>query len=160
MDVGVGPEKWLSAEELMLLNCDAGELLSLLDSTITPVNPEGNQPWIFIGRADVEAEAPTLWPTDVKRWQWKRSWCRERLRAGGEGETGWHHQLNEHEFEQTAGDRGQGSLVCCSPWCCKESDTTEQMIMLAVSLQVNLYKNFWREVLLLTFDRWKNRPSN
>ena len=44
MDVGVGPEKWLSAEELMLLNCDAGELLSLLDSTITPVNPEGNQP--------------------------------------------------------------------------------------------------------------------
>ena len=70
------------------------------------------------------------------------------MRAGGEGETeadivGWHHQLNEHEFEQTAGDReGQGSLVCCGPWYHKESDTTEQMIMLAVSLQVNLYKNF------------------
>ena len=38
----------------------------------------------------------------------------------------WHHQLNEHEFEQTLGDReGRGSLACCSPWGCKESDTTE-----------------------------------
>ena len=41
---------------------------------------------------------------------------------------GWNHQLNGHEFEQTpgAGD-GQESLVCCSPWDCKESDTTEQL---------------------------------
>ena len=50
----------------------------------------------------------------------------ERLKAGGEGATenemvGWHHQLNGHEFEQIPGDgEGQGSLVCCSPWCCKE----------------------------------------
>jgi len=40
---------------------------------------------------------------------------------------GWHHQLNGHEFEQVPGDgEGQGSLVCCSPWGHKESDTTEQ----------------------------------
>ena len=40
---------------------------------------------------------------------------------------GWHHQLNGHEFEQTPGDgEGQGSLMCCSPWGRKESDTTEQ----------------------------------
>ena len=40
---------------------------------------------------------------------------------------GWHHQLNGHEFEQTLGDgEGQGSLACCSPWDCKESDRTEQ----------------------------------
>jgi len=39
---------------------------------------------------------------------------------------GWHHRLNGHEFEQTLGDsKGQGSLVCCSPWGCKELDTTE-----------------------------------
>ena len=39
---------------------------------------------------------------------------------------GQYHRLNEHEFEQTPGDgEGQGSLVCCGPWCCKESDTTE-----------------------------------
>ena len=41
---------------------------------------------------------------------------------------GWPHQLNAHEFEQTLGDgEGQGSLVCCSPWDYKESDTTEQL---------------------------------
>jgi len=41
---------------------------------------------------------------------------------------GWHHQLNGHEFEQTLGDgKGQGSLVCCSPWGCRESDMTEQL---------------------------------
>ena len=41
---------------------------------------------------------------------------------------GWHHQLDEHEFEQALGvDDGQGSLLCCSPWGCKESDLTEQL---------------------------------
>ena len=40
----------------------------------------------------------------------------------------WHHQLNEHEFEQTLGvGDGQGGLVCCSPWGRKESDTTERL---------------------------------
>ena len=41
---------------------------------------------------------------------------------------GWHHRLNGHEFEQVPGvGDGQGSLVCCSPWGCKESDMTEQL---------------------------------
>ena len=53
---------------------------------IKPVNPKGNQPWILIGRTDAEAEAPVLWPSDVKKiTYWKRPWCRERLKAGGEG---------------------------------------------------------------------------
>ena len=40
----------------------------------------------------------------------------------------WHHQLNGHEFEQALGiGDGQGSLACCSHWCLKESDTTEQL---------------------------------
>ena len=39
-----------------------------------------------------------------------------------------HHRLNGHEFEQILGDsEGEGSLVCCSPWTCKESETTEQV---------------------------------
>ena len=43
-------------------------------------------------------------------------------------EIGWHHRLNAHEFEQAPGDgEGQGSLMCCGPWGCKESDTTEQL---------------------------------
>ena len=62
---------------------------------------------------------------------WKRPWCWERLRAGGEGDDrgwdGWmHHQLNRHEFEQTLGDgEGQGSLECCSLWGLKGSDMTQ-----------------------------------
>ena len=62
---------------------------------------------------------------------WKRPWCWERVKARGEGLTedemvGWHHWLNGHEFEQGLGDgKGQGSLACCSPWGCKESETAE-----------------------------------
>ena len=48
-----------------------------------------------------------------------------RKRGATEDMVGRHHQLNGHEFEQTPGDgEGQGSLVCCSPRDCKESDTT------------------------------------
>ena len=56
---------------------------------------------------------------------WKRFWCWERLKAEGEGDDGWHHQLDGHKFEQTPGfGDGQGSLACYSPWGRKESDTT------------------------------------
>ena len=60
----------------MLLNCGAGEDSwepLLLDYKETkPVNPKRNQPWIFIGRTDAEAEAPILWPPDAKNWLiWK-----------------------------------------------------------------------------------------
>ena len=58
-------------EELILSNCGAREdsLKSPLDSKeIKPVDPKGNQPWIFIGKAVAEAEVPILWPPDVKSW--------------------------------------------------------------------------------------------
>ena len=61
---------------------------------------------------------------------WKRPWCWERLRVGGEVGNenemlGWHHQLNGHKFEQALGDsEGQGRLACWSLWCHKEWDTT------------------------------------
>ena len=109
-------------------------LESPLDSKeIQPVNPKGNQSWIFIGRSDVEAKTPILWPPDGTNWLIrKKPWCWERLKAGGEGtedETvGWHDRLNAHEFEQILGvGDGQGSLVCCSPWGCKELDMIEQL---------------------------------
>ena len=57
---------------------------------IKPVNPEGNESWMFIRRTDVEAEALILWPPDAKSWQ-KRPWCWERSKAGREGEDrGWY----------------------------------------------------------------------
>ena len=59
-------------------------LESPLDSKeVKPVNPKGNKSWIFFGRTD--DEAPILQPPDVKSWHWKRPWCWERLKAGGEG---------------------------------------------------------------------------
>ena len=59
---------------------------------IKPVNPKGNQSWIFIGRTDVEAETPILWPHDVKKWLIGKDWgrCWERLKAEEEGDDiGW-----------------------------------------------------------------------
>ena len=67
-------------------------LESPLDSKeIKPVNSKGNQPWTVIRRTDAEAEAPILWPPDVKNWlTGKDPWCWERLRTGGErGDRGW-----------------------------------------------------------------------
>ena len=105
-------------------------LESPLDSKeIKPVNPKGNQSWIFIGRTD--AEAPILWPPDAKNWLiGKDPDAGKDWRQGEKGMTedemfGCHHWLNGHEFEQALGDGGgQGSLSCCSPWGCKELDMT------------------------------------
>ena len=93
---------------------------------IQPVHPKGDQSWVFIGRTDVEAETPVLWPPDAKNWLiWKH------LAAGkdwGQGEKGmtedemaeWHHWLNGHGFGLTPGvGDGQG-LVCCNSWGHKE----------------------------------------
>ena len=99
-----------------------------------PVNPKGNQSLIFIGRTDDEAEALILWPSDAKsRLIGKdldagKDWRQEEKGTTEDEMVGWHHWLNGHEFEQALGDgKGQGSLVCCSPWGHKESDTTEQL---------------------------------
>ena len=55
-----------------------------------PGNPKGNQPWIFIGRTDAEAEAPVLWPPDMKSQLIELIWSWERWKEGGEGgNRGW-----------------------------------------------------------------------
>ena len=63
MDVRAGPERKLSTEKLMFLNCGVGETLesSLACKEIKLVDPKGDQSWVFIGRAHVEAETPVLW---------------------------------------------------------------------------------------------------
>ena len=66
--------------------CWGKTLESPLDcKDIQPVHPKGDQSWVFIGRTDVEAETPVLWSPDHLT-HWKRPWCWERLRAGGEGD--------------------------------------------------------------------------
>ena len=73
---------------------------------IKPVNPKGNQLWIFIERTDVEAYAPILWSPNVKRWltgkdpDAGKDWGQEQKGATEDEMLGWH-QLSGHEFEQT-----------------------------------------------------------
>ena len=101
---------------------------------IQPVNPKGNQSWIFFWRTDAEAETPILWSPDVNSWLIRKDtdaskdWRQEEKGMIKDEVVGWDHQLKGYEFEQALGvGDGQGSLACCNPWDCKESDTTEQL---------------------------------
>ena len=97
-------------------------LESLLDSKeIKPVHPKWNQSRILTGRTDAKAEAPILWPPDVKSWLiWKdpdagKDWGQEEKGTTKDEMVGQHHQLNGHEFEWTPGvGDGQGGLACAS----------------------------------------------
>ena len=107
-------------------------LKSSLDSKETKLaNPKRNQPWIFIGRTDVEVESPILWLHDVKsQFTGKdpdagKDWRQDKKGMTEDEMVGWHHWFNGHKFKQTLGDGdGQGSLACCSPWGDKEWGTT------------------------------------
>ena len=121
------PKNWCFQTEVL-----EKTLESPLDSKkIKPVNPKENQPWIFIGRTDAEADTTILWPPDVKSWltrkdtDAKNDWGQEEKGVTEDEMVKWHHWLSGHEFEQTPGAiERQHRLVCCSPWSCKESDTT------------------------------------
>ena len=88
---------------------------------IQPVHPKGDQSWVFIGRTDVEAETPILWPHDAKSWLiWKdpdagKDWGQEETGTTEDEVVGWHHWLNGHGFGWTLGvGDGHGGLVCCN----------------------------------------------
>ena len=120
----------------MLLNLELEKTLeSPLDcKEIQAVHPKENRSWMFIGRTDIKAETPLLWPPNAKsRLIWKdpdagKDWRREEKGMTEDEVVGWHHRINGHEFESIpgVGDR-QGGLAWCSPCGCKESDTTEQL---------------------------------
>ena len=106
---------------------------------IKPVNPKGNQFWIFIGKTDAEAETLILPPPDLKNWliekkKKKKSpdsgqdWRLEEKGTTEDEMVGWHHWRDTHECEQALGvGDGHGGLACCSPWGHKESDKTKQL---------------------------------
>ena len=97
---------------------------------IQPVNPKGNQPWIFTERTDAEAEAPIVWPPDTKSpligkvLDIGKDWRHEE-----KGMTGWDGCMASQTpwtwlWANSGRYEGQGSLVCCSPWGRKELDMT------------------------------------
>ena len=95
------------------------------------VNLKRNQPWIFSRRTDAEAEAPVFWSSDANSWligevpDAGKDWGQKKKRVSENEIAGWHHWCNGHELGQTSGgSERQGGLACCSPWGCKELDTT------------------------------------
>ena len=124
-------------------------LESLLGSKeIKQVNNKGDQSWIFTGRTDAKAEAPVLWPPDMKSQHTGKDldagkdWGQEK-RGGSKNEmAGWHHWWNEHEVGQTPGNgEGKGGLACCSPCGHKESGITTTTPGLALNSKTK-YKAF------------------
>ena len=96
-------------------------LESPLDSKeVKPVNPKGNQPWIFIGKTDAEAEASILWSPDAdsqltgKDPDAGKDWRQEERGMTEDEMAGWHHWLNGLEFEQTLGDRRDREAWCAA----------------------------------------------
>ena len=101
---------------------------------IQPVHPGEDQSWVFIGRTDVEAEAPILQPPDEKNWLiWKgpdagKDWGQEEKGMAEDEVVGWHQQLNGHEFGWIPGvGDGQGGLACYGSRGHKELDMTERL---------------------------------
>jgi len=122
-------------------------LESLFDcKEIQIVHPKGDQSWMFIGRTDVDAETPILWPSDATSWLiWKDPDAGKYRGQEEKGTTedemvGRHHWLSGHGFWSTSvvGD-GQGGLACCSSWSRKESDTTEWLNWTELNKQLALW---------------------
>ena len=123
---------------------------------IQPVNPKGSHSWIFIVKTDAEAEAPVLWPPDLKSWLIRqdpdagKDWRKEEKGTTEGKMVGWHHSVNEREFEQVPGDgEGQRSLVCGSPggvtksWT-RLSNWTTWTVAHRAPLSVGFFKQeFW-----------------
>ena len=145
----------LSAEELMLLNSGVGEdsWESLGQKEIQPVNPEGSQPWIFIGRTD--AKAPKLWSSDIKSQLIRKDpnagkgWGKEK---GMTGDNGWMSSLTQWTWvwaNSRSLEWRTGKPAVLSTWGGKESDMTEQLNnnnnrLLSKSLRENGHRaHFW-----------------
>ena len=117
---------------------------------IQPINPKGNQSWIFTGRTDAEAETPMFWPPDVKNWltgkelDAEKVWRLEKKGATEDEMVEWHHWLDGHEFEQAPRDNaGERGLAYCSPQGCKVRHdwVTEQQQrkLISVAMRMKCY---------------------
>ena len=149
---------WISLRTQFLSNCLKGYPLQYglenpLDcKEIQSVHSEGDQPWDFFGGNDAKAETPVLWPPHEKSWliekdsDARRDWGQEEKTTTEDEVAGWHHRLDGRGFDWTLGvGDGQGGLVCCNSWSCKESDTTERLI--------------WSDLITCTGSAFNDKPS-
>ena len=125
----------------MLLNCDVGEdsWESLGQSEIQPVNPKGNQSWIFVARTDAEAETPILWPPDVKNWflgkdpDTEMNWRQEEKRMTEDEKVGWHHWLNGYSLSKL-----QELVMDREAWCAAVHDVPKSRTRLSDWTELNI----------------------
>ena len=173
MDVRVGPERKLSAEELMLLNCGVQENPLALESPldckeIKPVSPKRISSEYSLEGLMLKLKLQyfghlTLIRKDADAG---KDWRQEQKGTTEDEMVGWHHRLNGHGFEQAPGAGvGQGSLACCSPWGCKELDTTEQLNWTEVRYDYGVIFNittrgrgFLEMRFLFVFKSWFDLP--
>ena len=139
---------------------------------IQPVHPKGDQSWVFIGRTDIEAEIPILWPPHEKSWLiWKdpvsgQEWGQEEKGMTEDEIVEWRHRLNGHGFGWTpgVGDR-QSGLVCCRSWGCKESHSATKLNWtywgwpcapnsLVVGLQLAFHSHGTTSLLLIAYTKY------
>ena len=131
---------------------------------IHPVHPKGDQSGIYIGRADVEAKTPVLWPPDMKSWLiWKypapgKDWRQEEKGMTDEM-AGWHHWLSVRESGWTPGvGDGQGGLAFCDSWGCKELNTTEWLNWTELNWLLHKYPTVLSTVTLYVLKSESGSP--
>ena len=131
------------------------------------VHSKGDQPWVSIGRTDAEAETPIFWPPNVKSWLiWKeldagKDWRWEEKGMTEDEMVGWHHRLIGHEFGWTPGvGDGQGSLACCRPCGCRQSDMSERLNWTELKLSLADLDSDVQLVKLCIQYFWTNKWMN
>ena len=135
---------------------------------IKPVNSKRNQPWMFIGRADTEAEAPIFWSHGGKKWvirkdcNAEKDWGQEEKGTTENKMVGWPHRLNGCELEQALGiGERQGSLMCCSPWVSKSQTGLSDSTTTATTYSVLWYlmMHFYGLLRSVTFCYTTSAPG-